>query len=107
MVGWLLSLPRATWRQRFCALLLLFLGWLNVANTWNDLHAGLVVARWIAWFTVAAAAFVTPICLLVLLSNRAPRWFGIRPGSLTKTLPQIHAGIRLEHEERERNSRRF
>lgn len=107
MIDWLLLLPRATWRQRFWALLLLLVFWLNVANEWTNLHAGLAFARWIAWFTVAAVIFVTPLCLLVLLGNRAPRWFGIRPGSLTKTLPQIHEEIRFEHEERERNSRRF
>ncbi|HVU83059.1 MAG TPA: hypothetical protein VHD89_13745 [Rhodanobacteraceae bacterium] len=107
MIDWLLSLPRATWRQRFWALLLLLLVWFNAASEWSNLHAGLAVAHWIAWFTVAAAIFATPLCLLVLPGNRAPCWFGIRSGSLTKTLPQIHEEIRFEHEERERNSRRF
>ncbi|MGH8183315.1 MAG: hypothetical protein ACREPH_06630 [Rhodanobacteraceae bacterium] len=107
MVDWILLLPRATWRQRFWALLLLFVTWLNVANEWKNLHAGLAVAYWIAVFTVAAAVFVTPMCLLVLVTNRAPRWFGGRPGSLSKTLPQIHEEINREHEERERDSRRF
>lgn len=107
MIDWLLPLPRATWRQRFWALLLLLPVWFNLANEWSNLRAGLAVARWIAWCTVAAAIFITPLCLLVLLGNRAPRWFRIRSGSLTKTLPQVHEEIRREHEERERNSRRF
>ena len=107
MIDWLLSLPRATWQQRLWALLLSVLAWANLANEWKNLHAGLAVAHWIAWFTVAAAIFVTPMGLLVLLANRSPRWFMGRPGSLTKTLPQIHEEIRREHDERERNSRRF
>jgi hypothetical protein len=107
MIDWLLSLPSASWRQRFWALLLLIVAWSNFVHELGNLRADLAVARWIAWFMVATAILVTPICLLVLLGNRAPRWFMGRPGSLTKALPQIHAEIKREHEERERNSRLF
>lgn len=105
MTDWLLSLPRATRRQRFMALLLLIVYWFNCANAWGNLHADLAIVRWFAWVVVAAAIFATPICLLVILGNRTPRWF--LSGSLERTLPQIHAEIQHEHEERERNSRRF
>lgn len=107
MIDWLLSLPSASWKQRLWALLLLLLVWLNVANEWSGLHADVAIAHWIAWLTMAAAILLTPICLLVLLGNRAPRWFVGRPGSLGKTLPQIHGEIKREHEARERNSRPF
>ncbi|TAN04832.1 MAG: hypothetical protein EPN36_07260 [Rhodanobacteraceae bacterium] len=107
MIDWVLTLPRATWRQRLWALLWLVLVCFNFAQEWNNLHADLAIARWVAWAMVVGTIFFTPVSLLVLVSNRAPRWFGFRSGSLTKTLPQIHAEIRHEHAERERNSRRF
>lgn len=107
MIDWLLSLPSASWRQRFLALVLLILTWSNFVHESGNLSADLTITRWIAWFTMAAAIFVTPICLLILLSNRAPRWFGGRPGPLSKTLPQINEEFKREREERERNSRPF
>lgn len=105
MIDRLLSLPRATRRQRFMALLLLIVYWFNCANAWGNLDADLAIVRWIAWIAVTGAIFVTPICLLVLLGNRAPHWF--LSGSLGRTLPQIYAEIQHEHDERERNSRWF
>jgi hypothetical protein len=107
MIAWLLSLPRATWRQRVWALMLLGLAWFNVANQWDNLRAGLAISALIAWFTMLAAVLVVPICLLVLVANRAPRWFAGWSGWLTKTIPQIHDEIKNEHRGREQGARRF
>ena len=108
MIDWYLNLPRASWKQRLCALLLLVLCWFDFAREWNDLHNDLAIARWIAWTMIAGAVLLTPTCLLVLVCGRAPRWFAFaRPGRLTKTLPQIHGEIKQEHAERERAARRF
>ncbi|HEY3519626.1 MAG TPA: hypothetical protein VGK80_01135 [Rhodanobacteraceae bacterium] len=107
MIDWYFSLPRTTGRQRLWALLLLVACWLDFAHVWSDLHDDLAIVRWIAWMMIAGAVLLTPMCLMVLLCGRAPRWFVSRPGSLSKTLPQIHEGFKREHAERERNSRRF
>ncbi len=107
MADWYLNLPRASRKQRLWALLLLVVCWFDFAREWNDLHNDLAIARWIAWMMIAGAVLLTPTCLLVFVCGRAPRWFGFRPGSLTKTIPQIHEEIKCEHAARERNSRRF
>jgi hypothetical protein len=88
-------------------MMLLGLAWFNVANQWDNLRAGLAISASIARFTMVAAILVVPICLLVLLADRAPRWFAGRSGWLTKTLPQIHGEIKNEHRGREQSSRRF
>jgi len=107
MLDWYLSLQRATWKHRLWALLFLAVILSNLGNEWANLNDGLAVARWIAWSMVVAAILLAPACLLVLLAGRVPRSFARFPASLKKTLPEINAEIRLEHEERERNSRRF
>src|SRR5690348_7306143 len=106
MIDWYLSLQRATWKHRLFAVLFAALLLFNLKTEWKDLHDDLLVARWIAWFMVAGVVIVMPGILLVLLGGRVPRSFA-RPGSLRKTLPQIHADIQRELEPRERNSRKF
>lgn len=107
MIDWYLSLSRATWKDRIFAAAFAALLLFDLKSEWAALHDDLAIARWIAWSMVAGVVIFMPGILVVLLGGRVPRSFARLPGSLRKTLPQIHADIRHEREHRERHSREF
>ena len=107
MIDWYLSLQRASAKQRLWAIAMLALLWLGFTQQWHNLHDDLGIARWMAWVSVAGAVLFTPMLLIVLVGGRVPRSLARNHGSLHKTIPQIHAEIRREQQERENGSQRF
>lgn len=107
MVAWYLSLARANWKHRVFAAIVAAVALSNGHTSWGDLHDRLAVARWFAWTHVLGVVILLPPALVVLIGGRVPRIWSRPPGSLNKTLPQIHADVVREHRERGQGTRRF
>lgn len=107
MLDWYLSLPRAGWKQRAFATLVAAGVLFNFYTEWGNLHASLAIARWIVRMAVAGVVLLLPPALVVLVGGRVPRAWSRLPGSLHKTLPQIHHDVVRERRERGQCTRRF
>ena len=105
MFDYLLSLPKASWKARLFAGIVLFLVVSGAPQHWRNLHDDLAIARWIAGCMLLLALIYMPGVLVVLLGGRLPKHCQKFSSRLHKTHPQIYAEVAQQQRERRERTR--
>jgi hypothetical protein len=105
MMSYFLSLPRASWKARVVAAIVIV--WLvaDLVHQWQHRHDDLAVARWISWGSLIGDTWLLWLAFTVCILGRMPKVLRRLPGGLNRTLPQIHAEIAKEIQEKRDRSR--
>jgi hypothetical protein len=105
MMSYLLSLPRASWKARAVAVLVMAFCVLPFAQQWPNRHEDLALVRWYAWSVLVCNAWMFSLAFIVGVLGRMPKSLARRPGRLGKTLPQIYQEIAQEKADTSRRSK--
>lgn len=106
-MSYLLSLPRASWKWRAVAVIVLVMTISQLRTGWTYLRSDLALVRWYGWSLVLTGMWMFCTAFMVGILGRLPKSLKRRPGSLNRTLPQIHADIAEKQREQRERSRRL